>query len=65
MEDSGLEGPLNVLLTGCSFILKGGLWLLSWLVAVLYILLSPVLYLANGLLAVVALPLRIFLKFEV
>lgn len=64
-EGSGLEGPLNVLLTGCSFILKGCLWLLSWLVSLVYILLSPVIYLANALLAVVAFPLRIILKFEV
>ncbi|KAJ5248944.1 hypothetical protein N7468_000395 [Penicillium chermesinum] len=66
-ESSGvdaLEGPLFMLRTIFNVFWKPFIWLLSWIVALVYILASPVLALANGLLTVAGLPLRILLKFE-
>jgi len=59
----------GALLNGLLFILStlfGILTLfLSYLLALLGLLVSPFWYLINGLLAVVLWPLRVFLKFEV
>lgn len=64
-ESPGLEGPLFVLRIVGNGALQVLTWLFSWIFTLLFILLSPVLYLANSLLAVAYLPFRIFLKFEV
>lgn len=56
---------LDAVLFAFNAFLTPPIQLVSWLLSLLYLLVSPVLYLAHGLLGLALFPLRLLLKFEV